>query len=109
MNLPMSKKLLKYFGFVAIPSCLLIFYLFNTDYRINEFIKQKLSFVPHWGLVETTANHIFNLLDFSKVFYSKPDRHFINLDLSYDDIRSFDQTYRCSSLFLDDRCKSWRK
>ena len=90
MNLPMSKKLLKYFGCVAIPSCLLFFYLFNTDYRINEFIKQKLSFVPHWGLVETTANHIFNLLDFSKVFYSKPDRHFINLDLSYDDIRSFD-------------------
>jgi hypothetical protein len=99
----------KIIGLIFICFLSISFYLFNTNYTVNNAILTNLGFVRGLLKISATANHIFNALDFSKLFIPVTDKYVIDIKASYDDLKSFDQSYRCSTWFLEDRCKSWRK
>ena len=105
-----NKKMGRAASLAILLSASLAFYLFNTDHRINKWLMDKLSFTPYNSILETTAINLFNDLNVFKVFHSKSVDDVIDLDLSYEDIKSFDRSFRCSSsIFIEDRCKFWRK
>lgn len=87
-----------------------IFYGYNVNFKTNDLVNRYLHKLPGGVNVETSLMNIFNSLDLRKIVKKTNDRDVIDLEFSLDDIKEFDNSYRCSQPdFLSDRCKSWRR